>query len=362
MQFSRTLFFLSLIGVFSVLFVLSLFRFQEHGRQSRLVYYQTQVDQLQFAARHLKAQAEKRFCPFPSKRLTNASPRRVEVALMTLLTNNGLETTDVSFVTWPDMEAVRLSEYLDRMDRGFFVVLASWSDGKVPVAIVRQEASLLLLAQPPLLSKKISRAERDQMLEVFSLFLVSFIILFLLIHKGVNVLVRENRGQAKRLLEVEYSDAQTGLLNQRSFQKLMHEELQRARRYRLPFSVVMMDLDGLKMTNDFFGRRGGDAAIENTASLLQKRVRTVDRVFYLGSGMFAILLPNTPISGAFIFAERLRQHLESAVFKMDEKELGVTGSFGVTEYRLEEDNLDSIIDRVENLLVKAKRTGRNKVS
>jgi len=177
----------------------------------------------------------------------------------------------------------------------------------------------------------------------------------------INRLHKENQ-QLRDELNVSLStDSQTGLLNSTSFEGMLEGEILRTVRYKMTFSLALFDLDGLQMINNFFGREGGDTAIIKTAHLLKTRIRDVDSFFYLHRGLYALILPNTNLSGAFILMSRLRRQLESTTFNFKGKELAITASFGVTEFDRKSDDSASIINRVENFVFKAKKNGRNRV-
>jgi diguanylate cyclase (GGDEF)-like protein len=161
--------------------------------------------------------------------------------------------------------------------------------------------------------------------------------------------------------QLRCQDQLTGLPNRACGLPLLMNELSRSARYKIPFSLALFDIDGLKALNEFAGREIGDCAIRETAAFVAASIRDVDRLFSLGSGQFALLLPCTDLSGAFILCERLRGRLEQAVFTHQGRELAVTVSFGVIQADPEVDSMDTLLDRAEALLFRAKGSGRNRV-
>ena len=189
---------------------------------------------------------------------------------------------------------------------------------------------------------------------IFAVFLFSAILL-------IRKLQIENRNLKKQLVISLSRDNRTGLLNRNSFEGMLENEISRTLRYEMTFSLALFDIDGLKMINDFFSREAGDLAILKTGEFIQNKIRDVDSLFYLNGGVYALLLPNTPLSGGFILLSRLRQQLEETNFDFKGQELAVTASFGITEFDRKKDDSASIFNRVENLVLKAKKMGRNRV-
>lgn len=189
---------------------------------------------------------------------------------------------------------------------------------------------------------------------IFAAFLASALLL-------IRKLQTENRSLKQQLVVSMSTDTQTGLLNRNSFKGMLESEMSRTLRYDMTFSLALLDIDGLKMINDFFSREAGDLAIVKTGDFIQSKIRDVDTLFYLNGGVYALLLPSTPLSGGFILMSRLRQQLEEANFDFKGQELAVTASFGITEFDRKKDDSASIFNRVENLVLKAKKLGRNRV-
>ena len=86
-------------------------------------------------------------------------------------------------------------------------------------------------------------------------------------------------------------------------------ELERARRYGLALSLLMVDLDHFKLVNDTYGHPVGDEALRSTARVLQREARTVDVVARYGGEEFVVMLPETQEEGAVAVAERIRERI-----------------------------------------------------
>ncbi|SFM39806.1 GGDEF domain-containing protein [Thermodesulforhabdus norvegica] len=161
----------------------------------------------------------------------------------------------------------------------------------------------------------------------------------------------------QELYRLSITDPLTGAYNRRYFEKKLDEEIERAKRTGMTFSVVMFDIDHFKSINDLFGHEAGDMVLQVLVKTVKDRIRKTDLLARWGGEEFVLLLPATPVDNAIVLAEDLRQRIERlGVHKVRE----FTVSFGATEYR-PGDTPDSIISRADEALYAAKREGRNRV-
>src|ERR671936_439563 len=107
------------------------------------------------------------------------------------------------------------------------------------------------------------------------------------------------------------TDDLTGLVNRRRFVEALDAEVERARRFGSPLTIVLADLDNFKDVNDAFGHHGGDVVLRAFADLMRSHVRDVDVSGRIGGEEFAILLPETRAEDAVLVAERMRSSLNS---------------------------------------------------
>jgi diguanylate cyclase (GGDEF)-like protein len=106
-------------------------------------------------------------------------------------------------------------------------------------------------------------------------------------------------------------DALTGLANRRSLDVRLIEEAKRAARDRLPLSLLMIDIDCFKAYNDTYGHLKGDECLRTVASTITTELgRASDFAARYGGEEFAVVLPNTPLSGAMLIAENMRRAVE----------------------------------------------------
>ncbi len=167
----------------------------------------------------------------------------------------------------------------------------------------------------------------------------------------------EAEGRAREMARRADTDALTGVLNRMGFNEAISREFGRARRYRHPLSVVIADIDHFKKVNDEFGHPVGDQVLVRTAKLLSSCVRDSDAVARWGGEEFAVIAPVTTEEGASSLAEKLRSIM--AVTHLGPKE-SLTASFGVAELRAD-DTVESLLQRADAALYRAKQTGRNQV-
>jgi two-component system, cell cycle response regulator len=161
------------------------------------------------------------------------------------------------------------------------------------------------------------------------------------------------------------TDRMTGLFSHHFFEKTLDEELERARRYKSTFSLVMFDIDHFKKFNDTYGHLQGDRIIREIAKLLCKSIRQVDFPARYGGEEFAVILPAVDVKGALVVAERLRKKVEAFPFPSANggASLHVTISVGVTEFDDETSYAPTeIIREADRALYRSKEHGRNKVT
>jgi diguanylate cyclase (GGDEF)-like protein len=187
------------------------------------------------------------------------------------------------------------------------------------------------------------------------------------------IAVTIKNAQIYRELELtSITDSLTGVFNYRYFYHKLYTEIMRARRYKRPLSLIILDFDNFKMINDTYGHLVGDKVLRESAKLIRDNIRgcknevykdcDVDTIARYGGEEFAIILPETPLEKAIIVGERLRKIIEKnlpSIIKVN-GDLKITASFGVTSYR-DEESLEEFVKRADNALYEAKRRGKNKV-
>jgi diguanylate cyclase (GGDEF)-like protein len=156
-------------------------------------------------------------------------------------------------------------------------------------------------------------------------------------------------------------DPLTGMLNKRSFQARGAIEINKARRYGRPLSLLMIDADQLTAIEDQHGRDGGDKVLQALTTSFFGGTRISDLVARVDAEQFAILLPETSCEGAQLLAERLRHKVSDLTIEIDRKVVACTISVGVACAEKDASFLWPTFKRADEALYEAKMRGRNRV-
>lgn len=165
-----------------------------------------------------------------------------------------------------------------------------------------------------------------------------------------------------RLADLEVGrDTLTHLFNRRFLPSILKREIELCRRRKIPFAVMMVDIDHFKQVNDSHGHDVGDRILQQVASHLMNKVRAGDFVFRYGGEEFLIVLAEVDEAKAMQVAEKLRQRLETSPLLIShERTLQVTVSIGIAASDGHPD-YERMIERADGALYRAKREGRNRV-
>ena len=174
---------------------------------------------------------------------------------------------------------------------------------------------------------------------------------------------KEELKKQKQILEKLAShDELTGLLNRRSLNITLGHEFARCQRYHTELSLLMIDLDHFKDINDKYGHAFGDFVLKSFAGRLTNTIREADFAFRFGGEEFVVLLPQTDIKGAIIFAERFREQNSREEFVSPTEKAQVTVSIGVSSFREYQPKVQNdLIALADKALYRAKENGRNRM-
>jgi diguanylate cyclase (GGDEF)-like protein len=165
----------------------------------------------------------------------------------------------------------------------------------------------------------------------------------------------ENEALLARVTYISTMDALTGIANRRHGEELLEKEIRRARRYRVPLALVAIDIDRFKAINDSYGYPVGDVVLRSVAAAAQAVLRGSDVLVRSGGEEFQIIAPHTSAIEALKMAEKVRLAIaEADIPGVDH----VTVSLGVAQLG-EQESGDSLVQRVNAALARAKRAGRN---
>ncbi len=179
--------------------------------------------------------------------------------------------------------------------------------------------------------------------------------------ESFNSMVMQLDETRQQLSQIAYTDQLTGISNRRHFMETLGNEVERAKRYDMPLSFIMFDLDHFKQVNDTYGHSAGDKALQTFAGVFRNsNLRSCDIFGRIGGEEFALALPETTLQDAFGVAERIRATLEKTVISHKDLSFSITTSIGVCEYK-KDDTLESLLQRGDLAMYQAKESGRNRV-
>lgn len=159
------------------------------------------------------------------------------------------------------------------------------------------------------------------------------------------------------------TDGLTELYNHRYFQEQMQNQVSHSKRYGVPLSLIIIDIDFFKKFNDTYGHQSGDAVLRQVAFTLKKNVRATDIVCRYGGEEMSIILPNTKYEEAVGIANKLCTIVSEKKCKLaNGKESNVTISLGVSTYGADGETPAIIIESADKRLYHAKENGRNRVN
>lgn len=161
----------------------------------------------------------------------------------------------------------------------------------------------------------------------------------------------------QKLRVLSTTDALTKIYNRHKFDEELQDLINYCRRYKTELSLILFDIDDFKNINDEYGHLIGDTVLVDLAEQVKNLIRKTDIFARWGGEEFVILLPNTNVKRAVKIAEKTKQRINNHSFK---SALHITCSFGVVSF-YPEDDLDSLINRADQLLYSAKNSGKNTI-
>lgn len=156
------------------------------------------------------------------------------------------------------------------------------------------------------------------------------------------------------------TDPLTGAGNRIALDNALDREINLARRFKQPLSMLVLDIDKFKHVNDTFGHSAGDAVLRNLVDTLTKINRNTDLTFRYGGDEIVVLLNRTNVDGALVIAERIRKAYEAQKLQVGDDVIHSTVSVGVTTFAAQ-DTADTMFNRADKALYLIKSEGGNKV-
>jgi diguanylate cyclase (GGDEF)-like protein len=169
--------------------------------------------------------------------------------------------------------------------------------------------------------------------------------------------IRYGLQRAKLLSE---TDDLTGMFNTRGFAIAANRLFAQAVRHNRSASVLMIDSDNLKAVNDSYGHDSGNRLLRHLATCIQAELRFTDVAARYGGDEFIVLLPETPLKGAFEVAERIRNAIAARPLEMGDRRIVSTVSVGIATFPEDGASLDSLAAHADRAMYSAKQAGRNR--
>jgi two-component system cell cycle response regulator len=164
----------------------------------------------------------------------------------------------------------------------------------------------------------------------------------------------------ERYRELSIVDELTGLYNKRYFNKHLQMEVDRAKRYQHPLSLLLMDIDNFKHHNDTYGHADGDKVLARLGRVIASSIRTNDVACRYGGEEFTLILPVTSGKDAVVVGERIRKAFAAeAFYPVPGQKVQKTVSIGIAEYRKDEEG-GSLLERTDANMYEAKKSGKNR--
>jgi two-component system cell cycle response regulator len=180
------------------------------------------------------------------------------------------------------------------------------------------------------------------------------------------VLLEQSLREANSKIErLSVTDPMLGIFNRRYLHERLPQEAARSRRYAQPLSVVMADLDHFKTINDTYGHQTGDVVLQHAVALARSALRKADWMARYGGEEFVIVLPETPLQGAYVVAERMRRLCAETPVETPEAKIVVTASFGVATIDgvpASNEDAEAMLREADKALYESKHAGRNRVT
>jgi diguanylate cyclase (GGDEF)-like protein len=171
---------------------------------------------------------------------------------------------------------------------------------------------------------------------------------------GVFVALQGGMAALRASFDSQTSDSTTGVAGRGAFLIAAATELRRARRYKRPLTVLLLDIDGFHLINERIGRYAGDAVLRSAAQALTRMQRSTDVVARVGGDSFALLLTETGFAGAAGALEKLRAQLPAA---LERGPIRPTFCTGAVTFTAPPDSMEALLSSAEHALERAQARG-----
>jgi diguanylate cyclase (GGDEF)-like protein len=156
------------------------------------------------------------------------------------------------------------------------------------------------------------------------------------------------------------TDDLTGIWNKRYFRRHLPQEIERARMFNIPLTLLLFDIDEFKQINDSFGHIIGDVVLSELCGVVRETLRPTDILARFGGDEFAIILPHTDAAGAVAVAERVLRYVRALSIPTDDGAIQCSISIGLAEFHRDDVTGNDLLRRADERLYLSKRQGKNR--
>jgi diguanylate cyclase (GGDEF)-like protein len=165
----------------------------------------------------------------------------------------------------------------------------------------------------------------------------------------------------ERIVNLADTDELTGVWNRRYLRRQLPYEIERARTFSVPLSLLMFDIDEFKQINDGFGHGIGDVLLSELCGCVRETLRPTDTLARFGGDEFAVILPHTDLAGACAVSERILARVRALTIPTDEEgAIQCSISIGLAEFQRDEPSANDLVRRADEKLYSSKRAGKNR--
>jgi len=183
------------------------------------------------------------------------------------------------------------------------------------------------------------------------------------LHDQLQEKVKQLEETKEILRELATKDGLTDIYNYRYFKDTLNKEIERARRNKSQFTLIMFDIDYFKNYNDTYGHLAGDEVLRTIAGLIKRNIRSIDTAARYGGEEFALIFPNTDKNAGKIVAKKLKDLVDNCRFNQDNTRPNgkISISIGVSTFPYNGATGEELIECADRRLYIAKANGKNQV-
>lgn len=182
---------------------------------------------------------------------------------------------------------------------------------------------------------------------------------FLKIISNQMTIALKNKFLIEELKKISYTDPLTGVYNYRYLMEYLEKERSRSKRFRMTFSILLLDIDDFKRINDRFGHLKGDEVLRIFLGSIRRTIRDIDVLSRYGGDEFILVAPNTDKKNATLLGNKLLK--SSPMVELGKRRIKIRFSLGVAAYPDDGEDLTELIKKADSRLYLAKQQGKNRV-